>query len=147
MNSIPWRAQLGIVAAGYVAVLLFSAALIYQRHMLYVNHAADAAAAGGMYAGGDLILALFIGCLFFVPTFLLMIVIRKSESASIKYAQVLLALSLTMPFCFVGFLPAVNQGNSLLGDFCIYRSWSSPLVIVGLVISWLFSRFPRAKRL
>jgi len=147
MNSIPWRVQLGIVATGYVAVVLLAVLLIYDRHMLYVNHPAEAAAAGGMYAGGDLILSLFIACLFFVPTFLLVLVIRKSETASIKYAKVLLGLSLTLPVCFVGALPAVNQANSFLGDFCIYRSWTSPLVMVGLVISWFFASFPRAKRL
>jgi len=147
MNSIPWRVQLGMVAAGYVAVIGLAVVLVYDRHMLYINHAAEAAAAGGMYAGGDLLLALFIACLFSVPTFLLILVIRKSETASIRYAKVLLGVSLTFPACFVGLLPAVNQTNSLLGDFCIYRSWTSPLVMAGLVISWLFARFPRAKRL
>src|SRR5215467_9377700 len=107
MNSIPWRVKLGIVSAGYGAVLLLAALLVYDRHMLYVNHAADAAAAGGMYAGGDLILALFIICLFFVPTFLLILIIRQSEAASIKYAKVLLGFSLTLPVCFAGFLPAI----------------------------------------
>ena len=148
MNSIPWRVQLGVVAAGYVAVLLMSAALIFQRHLVYLHNAADAAAAGGMYAGGDLILAVFIGCMFCVPTFLLIFVIRKSESASILYAQVLLGISLMMPICLGAILvPAVNQGSGFFGMFCLYRLLASPLIIFGLVTSWLLSRFPRAKRL
>lgn len=147
MNSIPWRVQFGIVAAGYVAVLLLAALLVYDRHMQYVNHPADVMAAGGMYAGGDLILALFIGCLFFIPTFLLILVIRKSETAYTKYAQVLLGLCFTVPVCLLGLLAVANQENSLLGEFCFYRLLASPLVIVGLVLSWLFARFSRARQL
>ena len=147
MNSIPWRVQLGIVAAGYAGVLLLSVLLVYQRYMLYLNHPADVAAAGGMYAGGDLILALMIGCMFFVPTFLLILVIRASEIASVRYGQALLVFSFTVLITLLIFLPAVNQSSGFFGEYCLYRLFASPLVIVGLVISWLLSRFPRAKRL
>src|ERR1051325_6832843 len=147
INSIPWRTQLGVVAAGYAAVILLAALLVFQRHMVYVNHAADAAAADGMYAGGDLILALFIICLFFVPTFLLVLVIRQSEAASLLYGQVMLGLVFTAPLSLLIMLPTVGQSNGFFGMFCFYRLLTTPLVIVGLVISWLLSRFPRPKRL
>ena len=98
MKPIPRRVQLGVVAAGYVAVLLVSAVLVHARHMLYVNHPADVAAAGGMYAAGDWMLELFIGGLFLIPTFLLVLVIRKSETAYTRYSQALLGVSLTARF-------------------------------------------------
>jgi hypothetical protein len=125
MDSIPWRVQLGIVGAGYAAVSLLTALLLFSRHMQYVKNSADAAAAGGMWAGGDLILAIFIGCLFCVPTFLLVLVIRKS----------------------LLLLWATGQGNSFFGWFSFYRVLASPLFIIGFVVSWLLGRFARAKRL
>ena len=70
MKPIPWRVQLGAVAAGYAMVFLVGAALVFERHIQYVNNPADAASYGAMYAFGDLILGLFIGGLFLVPTLL-----------------------------------------------------------------------------
>ena len=148
MKPIPRRVQLGVVAAAYGATLLVAAVLVYARHMQYVNHPDDAIASGGMYAFGDWILGLFIGGLFLIPTFLLMLLIRNSEKAYTRYSQILLGLSLTAPICVGVFLiPAVNQGNSLLGWFCMDRLLASPIVIVGLAVSRLLARFGRAKRL
>jgi hypothetical protein len=144
MRSIPWRVQLGIVAAAYAAVILLAAILVLARYMQYVNNPADAAAASGMYAGGDLILTLFIVCMFFVPTFLLVLVIRKSEPASTRYSQVLLGVSLTAPVCFALISPTLTV---LFGWFAMYRLLISPPLIIVLLLSWLFARFPRAKRL
>lgn len=148
MKAIPWHAQLGFVVAAYAVVVLVSALLLYQRHLLYVNHAADAAAAGGMYAGGDLLLELFIGGLFLIPTFLLAIVIRQSEPAFTRYAQILLALGLTAPVSLGLFLiPAVSQSDSLLGWVAIDRLFLSPVIFFGFVVIRLLARFGRAKRL
>jgi hypothetical protein len=148
MQPIPWRVQLGAVAAGYAMVFLVAAVLLYARHIQYVTHPADAVSSGGMYAFGDLMLGLFIGGLFLIPTFLLVLVIRKSEMAYTKYSQTLLGLSLTGPICLGVFLiPAVNQGDSFLGEFCMDRLFASPIVITGLAVSRLLARFGRAKRL
>ena len=148
MKPIPWRLQLGVVAVGYAAVLLVAAVLVYARHMQYVNHPDDVMSSGGMYAGGDLMLELFIGGLFLIPTFLLVLVIRKSETAYTRYSQTLLGLSLTAPICAGVFLiPAVNQGNTWLGWFCMYRLFASPFVVVGLAVSRFLARFGRTKRL
>src|SRR5271167_4791658 len=97
MNHL--RMQLRLVAAGYSLVVATGIVLIFVRHMLYVNHPQDAAAAGGMYAAGDLMLGVFIGCMLLVPTFFLVLVIRKSESLSTGYSKTLLGLSLTAPIC------------------------------------------------
>ena len=93
MKPIPWRVQLGAVAVGYAMVFLVGAALVFERHIQYVNNPADAASYGAMYAFGDLILGLFIGGLFLVPTLLLVLVIRKSETAYTRYSQTVLGFS------------------------------------------------------
>jgi hypothetical protein len=148
MNPIPRRVQFGIVIAGYASVLLIAAVLIYLRHMQYVNHPDEAMASSGMYAGGDWLLELFIVGLFLIPTFLLALIIRNSEPASTRYAQVVLGISLTAPVGLGLFLiPAVNQGNGFLGWFALDRLFASPMVIVGFVGSRLLARFKRAKRL
>jgi len=148
MEQVPSRLLLRLVAAMYVGVVLLSAFLVYRRYMAYVHHPADVIAYSGMWAGGDLLLEFFIAGLLLVPTFLLVVVIRKSETAYTKYSQTLLAISLTAPLC-VGmfFIPAVNQSNSILGSICMYRLFAAPMVVVGLAMSRIFARFRRAKRL
>ena len=148
MKSISLRTQLGVVAAGYAVVLAVAALLVYQRHLLYLNHAAEAEAAGGMYAGGDWILEILIGCMLLVPTFVLALVIRQSEPLSTAYSRVMLGLGLTAPLSLgVISIPAVGQGTMLLGWICMDRLLCSPIVIVGLLVSRLLARFDRAKRL
>lgn len=148
MKPISLRTQLGLVAAGYVVVLATAAILVDIRHLLYVNHAAEAAAAGGMYAGGDWILELMIGCMLLVPTFALALVVRKSETLSTVYSKVMLGLSLTAPVSLGALcITAVSQGNMLLGWICLDRILCSPVAIVGLLVSRLLARFDRAKRL
>jgi len=71
VKPIPWRTQLGLVATGYAVVIGAAAALVLARYMLYVRHPDDAAAAGGMYAFGDMMLGFFIVGLFLIPTFFL----------------------------------------------------------------------------
>jgi hypothetical protein len=147
MKAIPIRTQLGLVAASYAAVLVTAAVLIYERHMQYVRNPEDALAASGMYAGGDLILEVLIGCMVLVPTGILVIVLRKSEDLYARYAKVLLGVSATAPISLAIFMvPAVNQGASMLGEICVDRMFASPLVFAGLVFSRLLARFDQAKR-
>jgi hypothetical protein len=148
MKSIPLRAQLGLVAAGYAVVLATAALLVYVRYLQYVNHPEDVAASGGMYAAGDWMLEIFIGCMLLVPTFVLALVIRTSEHLYAGYSKVLLGLSLTAPISLgVLSIPAVNQGTMARGWICMDRLFCSPIVIVGLVVSRLLARFDQAKRL
>ena len=142
------RTQLGLVAAAYAAVLVTAAVLIYERHMQYVKNPQDAMSSSGMYAGGDLILEVFIGCMVLAPTGILVIVLRKSEELYTRYAKVLLGVSVTAPICLAIFMiPAVGQGTSILGEICVDRMFASPLVLVGLAFSRLLARFETAKRL
>jgi len=148
MKATPLRVQLTLVATGYAAVLATASALVFMRYMLYASHPQDVAAAGGMYAGGDLLLGFIIACMFLVPTFFLVLVIRKSESLYTGYSKILLALSVTAPICLgVLSIPAVSQGTMALGWICMGRLFGSPFVIIGLGFSRLLARFDRAKRL
>jgi hypothetical protein len=146
MESNPGRTQVGLVAVGYAVALCVAATLVFSRYMLYVNHRADATAAGGMYACGDLMLALMIAGLFCAPTFLLIWVIRKSESAYTLYAKVLLGLSVTLPVGLVSVFPAVSRLIDF-GEVGLYRLFISPVMVIVLVISRLFAQFARSKRL
>jgi hypothetical protein len=146
MEPSPSRLQLRLVAASYAVVGVVSALLIYVRYLQYVRNPQDAAASSGMYAGGDLLLEIFICFLFLVPTVALVFVIRKSESCYTGYAKVLLGLSLTAPIS-VGFLviPVLNQWY--WGDACIFRLFAIPIVVVVLIFSRWLTRFGRARRL
>lgn len=148
MSRIPWKIQIGMVALGYAMVLGFAALLIAWRYWQYESHPADAAQYSGMWAGGDLMLELFICGMLLAVTFVLVLVIYKHETAYTNYAKVVLGLSVTLP-ASVGLIavPAVGGAISLLGWACLYRVFASPMVLMGIVMSRLFARFPKAKRI
>jgi|SRR5215831_17054163 len=146
--NVSFRAKLSLVAAAYGVVLVVSVFLVVWRYLQYRWHAQDANLYSGMWAGGDMILGFFIFCLFLVPTFFLVLVIRDSEPLYTRYAQVLLGVGLSAPLS-VGLIsiPEVNQGQSLLGWVFLWRILGSPFIFFGLAGSRLLARFPRAKRL
>ncbi|MBZ5573301.1 MAG: hypothetical protein LAO09_15640 [Acidobacteriia bacterium] len=147
MKPISWRTQLRLVGGSYVFVLLVSAGLVLQRYLQYVRHPDDAAASGGMWAFGDWLLELFIGGLFLVPTFFLLLVISKSEPVYTRYAKVLFGFSLTAPLSLaILSIPAAREGW-LLGAPCLYRPLASPVVLVVEGGSRLMARFPLPKKL
>lgn len=140
------RTQLRLVAAMYVAVAVISGLMIFSRYLLYVQHPQEVSAAGGMYAGGDLLLEAMILCLFLAPTAALVFFIRRSETAYMAYAKVLLGVSLTAPLSLgLMFVQALNQ--AYLGDVIIFRLFAIPIFVVVLVVSWCLARFPQARRL
>lgn len=137
---------MGLVWAGYGVVALVSAGLIFMRYLQYVFHAKDADVYSAMWGFGDWMLEFFILGLFLVPTFFLLLVIAKSESASILYSKIVLAFSLTLPLSVASFfVPFIAQGQ--IGYPLMYRVLGSPVVLVGMVLSRVMVRFPRAKRL
>ena len=136
------------MAAAYFLVLAFASILVVQRYLQYLYHPDDAAAAGGMYAAGDAMLALFIACLLLVPTFWLAMVLRKSEELYTTYSMVVFGIGVTAPLCLgVLAIPAVGQSSNPLGYVCQYRLMCAPVVLVGMAISRALARFPRAKRM
>jgi len=114
----------------------------------YRWHAEDANLYSGMWAGGDMVLGVFIFGLFLVPTFFLVLSIRDSEPLYTRYAKTLLGLGLSAPLS-LGFIaiPEVSQGQSLLGWVFFWRLLGSPFVFLVLAGSRLLARFPRAMRL
>jgi len=146
MEPSPSRLQLRLVGASYAMVAAVSALLIFQRYLVYVRNPQDVAASSGMYAGGDLLLEIFIGFLFLVPTAALVFVIRKSESCCTTYAKVLLGLSVTAPLSLgLLFIPVLNQWY--WGDAVIFRLFAIPLVVAVLIFSRWLTRFEGARRL
>src|SRR5579862_4000448 len=97
MEWIPRRAQFGLVAFSYATALAVGTILIVARYFQYVNHPDDVAAYGGMYAGGDLLLEVFIAGMLLVATFFLVLVISHAEAAYETYSKILLAVSVTAP--------------------------------------------------
>jgi hypothetical protein len=146
MDTAPSHLHLRLVAACYAVVFVISVLLIYARYLQYAFNPQDVAAAGGMYAGGDLLLEMFICVLFVMPTIALVFVIRKSESWYTAYAKLLLVLSLTAPIS-VGLvaIPVLNQWY--LGNACLFRLFAIPLVVVVFIFSRCLSQFARARRL
>lgn len=146
-QNVP-RKRLFWVAGAYAAAVAVSAGLIFERYMAYVRHPDDAASYSGMWAGGDLLLEIFIVGMLLMVSFFLVIAIFKYEAAYTTYSKILFALSLTAP-ASVGLMaiPAVGQSNSVLGYVCLYRVLASPLMLLGLGISRLFARFPKPKRM
>src|SRR3954453_13331799 len=130
MKALSMRAQLSWVAAAYLAVLAVATFLVVARYWQYAMHPQDANQYGGMWAGGDMILGVFIFCLFLVPTFFLVLVIRKSEELYTSYTKVLFLLSLTAPLSVGLFaIPMVRESNSPIGFACMWRLLGSPFVL------------------
>jgi len=146
VEMTPSRLRLRPVAAGYAVAAILSSLLIYQRYLVYTRNPQEAAAAGGMYACGDLILELIVAGLFLLPTAALVWMIRRSEPAYTTYAKVLLGVSLTGPASLVLMvLPVLNQWY--WGDACVFRLFAIPLIVVVLVVSRVLTNFVRARRL
>lgn len=140
------RVGIGVVIAGYAGVLVVAAALITQRYLAERRNPADFN--GGMAAGGDWFLELFLVALLLIPTCILALLIRNSEAAYTKFAQVLFGFGLTAPVSLgLMAIPAVGQTNSLLGSFCLYRIFGFPMTAVGLAGSYVVAKFKRPRRL
>jgi uncharacterized membrane protein len=147
VNPTSLRTQLWFVGLGYAAVSLVAAVLILARYLLEHIHRAEVTAAGGMYAFGDLMLAIFIACLFMVPTVFLVWVMAKHESVYTTYSQFLVGLSLSAPVCLSLFVFGKSHVSESLRIFCLCRLVGSPFVFVGIGVSRFVARFAQAKRL
>lgn len=122
-----------LVALAYAAVFVVAATLLYERHLQELKYPAEAS--GGMWAAGDLLLYIFIACLFMVPTAFLIWITARFEAFYTAYSKFLLGLSLSAPVCLsVLFLGGKHVGESLI-NFCLYRLVGSPLILAGMGIS------------
>jgi hypothetical protein len=132
---------------GYAAVFVAAAVLLLGRYLQELTHPADVVAYGGMYAFGDLLLGIFIACLFMIPTVFLVWVMAKYESAYTTYSQLLVGLSLSAPVCLSLFVFGNNHVADNLRNLSLCRLVASPFVFVGIGISRFVARFAQAKRL
>lgn len=130
-----------------MAVFAVAAGLVLIRYLQERNHRADMAAAGGMSAFGDLVLGIFIACLFVVPTVFLVRLMARFEGVYTVYSQLLLGLSLSAPVCLSLFVLGKNHVAEDLRIVCLCRLVASPFVLVGIGVSRLVARFDRTKKL
>lgn len=112
-----------------------------------VHNRAVVAAAGGMYGAGDLMLDIFVACLFMVPTVFLVWVMARIERMYAAYSKFLLGLSLTAPACLSLFVFGKSHVTESVLGFCLYRLAASPFILVAAAVSRLVARFDRAKKL
>jgi hypothetical protein len=137
--------QFGLVALGYAAVLALAAASLLQRYL--VERQDPAAASGGMFAAGETMLQLFLGCLFLIPTVFLIRIMAQFEGLYTTYSRFLFGLSLTAPVCMSVIFFGENYVAQSLGWLCFFRVLESPIILVGMGFSRFSARFDRAKRL
>jgi hypothetical protein len=145
--SSSWRTQLWLIGLGYTAVFAVSAVILLARYLQERGHPADLVAYGGMYAGGDAILGIFIVCLFMIPTVFLVWASAKFEGGYTAYAQLLVGVSLTAPLCLGLFVLGKSHMTETLASLYLCRLIASPFILIGIVFSRLVARFDRAKRL
>jgi len=141
---------MGLVVTGYAGVFVVAAALIVRRYLAGLSD--PDTFNSGMAAGGDWFLELFLVALFLVPTFLLALLIRNSEAAYTKLAQILLGFAIAAPVSVaLMVIPAIGQANkfpvSWLGYACFYRVFAFPMTVIGLAGCCVIAKFKRPRRL
>lgn len=136
--------QFRLVAMGYAAVLVVSAAALFQRHLVELQD--PVGASGGMAAFGDTLLYLFIGCLFLIPTACLIWIIAKFEALYRAYSRLLFGFSLSAPVCMSAVLFGDKYLAQSLSWVCFFRILESPVILAGMGISRLSARSDGAKR-
>ncbi len=147
MKNASFRTQLWFVGLGYAAVFAIAAVIVLARYLQEHFHRAEMAASGGMSAFGDLVLGIFIICLFMIPTVFLVWVMAKHESVYTTYSQLLLGLSLSAPLCLSLFVFGKDHVSESLRIVCLCRLVASPFLLAGIIVSRLVARFDRVKKL
>jgi hypothetical protein len=146
MKPIEVKTKLMLVAAAYAAIVSFAAGEIVSRYAYEASHPADVAASSGMYAGGDLILEIFIVFLFMIPTYFLIRIGAQFESPYTAYSKILLVVGLTAPMC----LGLLFLGRTYLPEnlsvLCLERLLWSPFVLILIGISRRAAQFDQAKK-
>jgi hypothetical protein len=150
MYAIPWRFKIGVVVAGYAGVVAVSAFLVGMRYL--AEQRDPDTFSGGMAAGGDWFLELFLVGLLLIPTFVLALVLRDSEADYTKLAKVLFGFGLSAPVSMALMaIPAVGQSKNLIastiGYICLYRVFAFPMTLFGFIGCALLAKFKRARRL
>jgi hypothetical protein len=144
--AVSRHVKIGLVVAGYAAVLVVAAMWILQRYL--AGQRDPDMFSSGMAAGGDWFLELIIVAMLLGPTFLLALFIRNSEADYTKFAKVLLGFSISAPASIgIMAIPALGQTNSWIGAIALYRIFAFPMTLVGLIGCSLLAKFKRPRRL
>ena len=144
MLSLSQSTKLRLIAAAYAGVASFSALLIFWRVLQYKLHPDDAEQYGGMWAGGDLMLGIFIAGLLMLTTFFLIPVLRNDERGYTTYSKAMIGVALTSPLAIA--LSLVPVGPWWLGAFTISRLVAMPLAMILYLVSWAATRMQGARR-
>jgi hypothetical protein len=147
VKPISTKTKLALVGAGYAAVLAYAAYESHLRYLEELNHPEDVIAYSGMYAGGDLILEVFILFLFMIPTFFLVRIGAKFEPPYTTYSKTLLIVAWSAPVCLGLLFFGDKHLSENLGVLCFERLLWSPFILALIGMSRLMARFNRAKRL
>ena len=147
MKAIPERVQLYCIAFGYTSILTFWALITFQRHLIELQDPAAATASSGMWAFGDALVSVGTGFLLLVPTFFLLRLMARHESAFTLYSKIALAISLTAPLALALLASGKLPHEGFLENNTLLRLLYSPFVIVILAMSRIMARFETAKRL
>jgi len=147
VKPISQRTQLWLIAAGYAFTFAICGAWAITRYLWELYHRDDVSAASGMYAFGDVMLAVMIFCLMMVPTFFLLRLMAHNEKVSAVYSKALLVFSVTVPICLALIALTRHFNSNFLVDFYFLRVLLSPFVLVVTVLSRILARFRLAKRL
>jgi hypothetical protein len=106
-----------------------------------------AAASGGMAAFGDVLLALFLGGLFLIPSVFLIRILANSETRFLTLSRFLLGLGLSAPVCMIVVVLGENHVAGALSWVCFFRLLESPVILVAMAAARVSARFDSAKKL
>jgi hypothetical protein len=147
VKAIPERVQFYLLAFGNASILTFWALITFQRHLVELQDPAAASASSGMWAFGDALVSVGTGFLLLVPTFFLLRVMARHESAYNTYSKAALAITLTAPLALGLLASGTLHHAGFLENNTLLRLLYSPFVIIILAMSRMLARFPNPKRL
>jgi hypothetical protein len=136
-----------LVGAGYAVILAFAGEEFYTQYLYEISHREEVIASSGMYAGGDMILEIFVALLLMIPTFFLIWIVAKFEAPYTIYSKLLLVVGFTAPVCLAVLYFGSQSWPANLGVFCFLRLFWSPFILAIILMSRVRARFDRAKRL
>lgn len=147
MRQFSTQKELGLIGVGYGIVLGGSALAAYQRYAWKQAHPDIVVASSGMYAAGDMMLAMFASALLLIPTFFLVRLLSRMERPAMLYARILLASALTAPVALAIFRLSGSVAIEAFGALSFMRLWWSPFVLAVIIASRLLAKFPASRRL
>jgi hypothetical protein len=147
VKSLSTKTQLAVILVAYAGILTLGGVAFYNRRLQQGAHPADVAAASGMYAAGDMMLGLFIAFLLMLPTFFLIRLLSKFETAAAIYSKILLMVALSAPLALGAFLVGGTDVSENLEGACLLRLLWSPLILTLIAFSRFVAKYEVPRRL